>query len=72
MARCCPCAQPHHLYRTVLREFGPRLVVTCLAWMAANFAFYGAMLFQAEFFTALYPTVSLDPHPPCVLQHLDA
>ncbi|KIZ06012.1 Inorganic phosphate transporter PHO84 [Monoraphidium neglectum] len=50
--------RPHHLYRTVLREFGPRLVVTCLAWMAANFAFYGAMLFQAEFFTALYPTAT--------------
>ena len=50
--------QPHHLYRSTLRYFGPRLGVTSLAWAASGFAFYGSKLFQSDFIGALYPTVS--------------
>lgn len=53
--------QSHHLYRTVVARFGPRLLVTSLAWMAGNFAFYGDKLFQSEFIRALYPEVSGSP-----------
>lgn len=35
-------AQPRHIYRSTLRHFWPRLLVTSLAWLANDFAFYGA------------------------------
>ena len=59
--------QPHHLYRSVLARFGPRLLVTSLAWMAGNFAFYGDKLFQSEFIHALYPEVCRKCLGVCVL-----
>jgi hypothetical protein len=37
------------MYKTALYRFGPRLLVTCLGWVANDFAFYGNKLFQSSF-----------------------
>ncbi|KAI8468145.1 MAG: major facilitator superfamily domain-containing protein [Monoraphidium minutum] len=47
--------QASYMYKTALRHFGPRLFVTCMAWVANDFAFYGNKLFQSSFIKALYP-----------------
>jgi hypothetical protein len=35
--------------------FWPRLIATCFAWVANDFAFYGNKLFQSTFISVLYP-----------------
>lgn len=49
--------------------FWPRLLVTCFAWVANDFAFYGNKLFQNTFIALLYPNVSEWPRallPLCI------
>jgi hypothetical protein len=49
---------PSKLYTSSLRLFWPRLVATCMGWVANDFAFYGNKLFQSTFIALLYPEVS--------------
>ncbi|KIY93363.1 proton/phosphate symporter [Monoraphidium neglectum] len=49
--------QTSFIYRTALKRFWPRLLVTSLAWVANDGAFYGNKLFQSKFIEALYPNV---------------
>eukprot|EP00877_Chromochloris_zofingiensis_P002903 jgi/Chrzof1/12613/Cz07g01060.t1 len=44
-----------NLYRTSLYYFWPRMIATCIGWVANDFAFYGNKLFQNTFISILYP-----------------
>ena len=48
-----PAPQKWFIYKTALVRFGPRLFVTCLGWVANDFAFYGNKLFQSSFIGSL-------------------
>jgi hypothetical protein len=52
----------HHsksfMYTATLRYFWPRLLCSCMGWVANDFAFYGNKLFQSTFIALLYPEVS--------------
>ena len=48
-----------------LYYYWPRSIISSLAWIANDFAFYGNKLQQSKFITFLYPTVSLVP---CVVR----
>ncbi|KAL4458363.1 hypothetical protein ABPG75_013228 [Micractinium tetrahymenae] len=45
-------------YWTVFRFYWPRLLVTCLGWVANDFAFYGNKLFQSQFIAVISPGAS--------------
>ncbi|KAL4429622.1 hypothetical protein ABPG77_008671 [Micractinium sp. CCAP 211/92] len=47
-----------HEHWTVLRFYWPRLLVTCLGWVANDFAFYGNKLFQSQFINVISPGAS--------------
>lgn len=56
-----PAAHGHRSWRehwTVLRFYWPRLLVTCLGWVANDFAFYGNKLFQSQFIAVISPGAS--------------
>lgn len=45
-------------WKVSMYYYWPRLWVTCIAWIANDFAFYGNKLFQNVFISLLYPTAT--------------